>query len=110
MRPGTHLNCVGSDTRGKRELPEGMLALAHTWVDDLAQALSIGELQWAPQTPVQELGALLAADAPARHGIAADAITIFDMTGIALQDLSVARMLQRRALATGTGSNIAWPW
>ena len=110
VRAGTHLNCVGSDTRGKRELPEGMLALAHTWVDDMAQALSIGELQWAPQTPVQEFGALLAAEAPARHGIAADAITIFDMTGIALQDLSVARMLQRRALATGTGTNIAWTW
>ena len=110
VRPGTHLNCVGSDTRGKRELPEGMLALAHIWVDDLAQALTIGELQWAPQTPAQELGALLSADAPARRGIAADAITIFDMTGIALQDLSVARMLQQRALATGTGTSIAWPW
>ena len=106
VRPGTHLNCVGSDTRGKRELPEGVLALASIWADDLMQARAIGELQWSPDAPAEEFGALLSGTA-ARL---ADAITIFDMTGIALQDLSVARMLQQRALATGTGTSIAWPW
>lgn len=115
VKPGTHLNCVGSDTRGKRELPPGLLALAavRVWADDLTQARAIGELQWAADTPAGELGALLAAEAaevPARRGIAADAITIFDMTGIALQDLTVARMLYQRALANGTGTSIAWPW
>ena len=110
VRPGTHLNCVGSDTRGKRELPEGLLALAGVWADDLTQARAIGELQWAVDTPAGEIGALLAAGAPARDGMAADAITIFDMTGIALQDLTVARMLYQRALANGTGTSIAWPW
>lgn len=115
VKPGTHLNCVGSDTRGKRELPPGLLALAavRVWADDLTQARAIGELQWAAGTPAGEFGALLAAeaaDAPARRGIAADAITIFDMTGIALQDLTVARMLYQRALANGTGTSIAWPW
>ncbi|USX13654.1 ornithine cyclodeaminase family protein [Oxalobacteraceae bacterium OTU3CAMAD1] len=110
VRPGTHLNCVGSDTRGKRELPEGLLALARVWADDLTQARAIGELQWAAGNAAGELGALLAAGTPAREGIAADAITIFDMTGIALQDLTVARMLYRRALANGAGTSIAWPW
>lgn len=110
VKPGTHLNCVGSDTRGKRELPEGLLALASVWADDLTQARAIGELQWAVDMPAGELGALLAAGGPAREGIAADAITIFDMTGIALQDLTVARMLYQRALANGTGTSIAWPW
>lgn len=110
VRPGTHLNCVGSDTRGKRELPEGLPALACVWADDLIQARAIGELQWAPDTQAGEFGALLAAGAPARDGIAADAISIFDMTGIALQDLTVARMLYQRALANGTGASIAWPW
>ena len=124
VRPGTHLNCVGSDTRGKRELPQGLLALAavRVWADDLMQARAIGELQWAADTPAGEFGTLLAAEAAeaaeaansanaaARHGIAADAITIFDMTGIALQDLTVARMLYQRALANGTGTSIAWPW
>lgn len=110
VKPGTHLNCVGSDTRGKRELPEGLLPLARVWADDLTQARAIGELQWAGDMAARELGALLAVAAPARAGVAADAITIFDMTGIALQDLTVARMLYQRALATGTGTSIAWPW
>lgn len=114
VKPGTHLNCVGSDTRGKRELPEGLLALASVWADDLTQARAIGELQWTAGKVAEyaagEIGALLAAGAPARAGIAAGAITIFDMTGIALQDLTVARMLYRRALANGTGTSIAWPW
>lgn len=114
VRPGTHLNCVGSDTRGKRELPEGLLARAAVWADDVIQARAVGELQWAAGrvagSAAGELGALLAAGAPARDGVAADAITIFDMTGIALQDLTVARMLYRRALADGAGTSIAWPW
>jgi len=50
------------------------------------------------------------AGSSAREGIAADAMTIFDMTGIALPDLTVARMLYQRALANGTGTSIAWPW
>jgi ornithine cyclodeaminase len=39
-----------------------------------------------------------------------DDITIFDMTGIALQDLTVARMMHQRALDQGIGTSIAWPW
>jgi ornithine cyclodeaminase len=114
VRPGTHLNCVGSDTRGKRELPEGLLAVAGVWADDLHQARAIGELQWAGEmvgkTEAEELGALLAGRTLARDGIAAGAITIFDMTGIALQDLTVARMLYQRALENGSGTSISWPW
>jgi ornithine cyclodeaminase len=37
-------------------------------------------------------------------------ITLFDMTGLALQDLTVARLLYQRALATGAGTRLAWPW
>jgi ornithine cyclodeaminase len=41
---------------------------------------------------------------------AAADITVFDMTGLALQDLTVARLLHQRALATGAGTRLAWPW
>lgn len=107
VQPGTHINAVGSDTRGKRELPEGLLPRARVWADDLPQARALGELQWSQDSSAEEIGALLARGGTARS---AQDITIFDMTGIALQDLTVARMLQQRALATGTGSSIAWPW
>lgn len=108
MQPGTHLTCVGADTRGKRELPDGLLARARLFVDDRAQAQQIGETQWAPDTPATELGDLLNGKTPFDR--ASGDITVFDMTGLALQDLTVARVLHTRATATGTGTRIAWPW
>lgn len=108
VQPGTHLNCVGADTRGKRELPEGLLEKARLFVDDKEQASQIGEMQWAPQTPCAELGDLLAGKVVLTR--TPRDITIFDMTGLALQDLTVARLIYKRALASGAGSSIAWPW
>ncbi|WP_198082948.1 ornithine cyclodeaminase family protein [Variovorax sp. E3] len=108
VQPGTHLNCVGADTRGKRELPEGLLPRARLFVDDRMQARQIGETQWAPDTASTELGDLLSGKAPFERAPAD--ITVFDMTGLALQDLTVARLLQARAAETGTGTRIAWPW
>lgn len=106
VRAGTHINAVGADTQGKRELPPGLLERARVWADDLPQARRIGELQWADTQPAAELGELLAAPAKRAPGD----ITIFDMTGIALQDLTTVRMLYQRALANNIGQNIAWPW
>lgn len=37
-------------------------------------------------------------------------ITVFDLTGLALQDLTVARLIHRRALELGLGTHVAWPW
>ena len=108
VRPGTHLNCVGSDTEGKRELPEGLLPLARLFVDDRAQSRQIGEGQWHPDVPAIELGDLLTGQVQVARE-AAD-ITVFDMTGLALQDLTVARMLVAKATDAGTGTHILWPW
>lgn len=108
VQPGTHLNCVGADTRGKRELPDGVLQRARLFVDDRNQARQIGESQWAPDLECTELGELLTGDR--RFARQASDITVFDMTGLALQDLTVARLLRDRAAQTGSGTNIAWPW
>ncbi|MDP9990282.1 ornithine cyclodeaminase [Variovorax boronicumulans] len=108
VQPGTHLNCVGADTRGKRELPESLLPRVRLVVDDRTQAQQIGETQWAPHTPSTELGDLLRGKTSFER--APGDITVFDMTGLALQDLTVARLLHERAAATGTGTRLAWPW
>ena len=108
VQPGTHLNCVGADTRGKRELPEGLLCKARIMVDDKQQASQLGELQWAPESACQELGDLLTGTADFDRK-AAD-ITLFDMTGLALQDLTVARLIFQKASTAGVGTRIAWPW
>ncbi|SMG48703.1 ornithine cyclodeaminase family protein [Paraburkholderia susongensis] len=108
VRPGTHLNCVGADTKGKRELPEGLLKRVRLFVDDAGQVAQIGEAQWAPDTRTIELGAVL--DGKVRVERQREDITVFDMTGLALQDLTVASLLRERAAQKKLGTSIAWPW
>lgn len=108
VQPGTHLNCVGADTAGKRELPAGLLARVRLFVDDVTQAGEIGETQWAKETPCTTLGDLLTGKA--RSERQADDITVFDMTGIALQDLTVARLVMQQAQSAGVGTQVDWPW
>lgn len=108
VQPGTHINCVGADTKGKRELPEGVLDRARLFVDDRTQASQIGETQWKSDAPCTELGDVLAD--PSKVNRLREDITVFDMTGLALQDLTVAQMMRDRALESGIGMQIAWPW
>ncbi|GAB3627553.1 ornithine cyclodeaminase [Pandoraea terrae] len=108
VRPGTHLTCVGADTAGKRELPEGILERARIFVDDQEQARTIGECQWAPDLPCTEIGDLLAGTVSINRPLTD--VTVFDMTGLALQDLTVARFLYKQAIESGAGTRIAWPW
>jgi alanine dehydrogenase len=108
VRPGTHINCVGADTRGKRELADGILNYVRLFVDDREQARQIGETQWASDTPCEEIGDLLTERV--RFSRQREDITLFDMTGLALQDLTVARHIQRSAAAQRVGQKIAWSW
>lgn len=108
VQPGTHLTCVGADTAGKRELPAGVLERARIVVDDHDQARGIGECQWAPDLLRTEIGDILAGAASVERS--AHEITVFDMTGLALQDLTVARFLYRHALDNGSGTSVPWPW
>ncbi|MGW7771488.1 ornithine cyclodeaminase family protein [Pseudomonas machongensis] len=108
VKPGTHINCVGADTKGKREAPAGLLEKSKIIVDDRDQAIQIGETQWAPSMPVVEIGDLLTGEADFSRN--ANDITVFDMTGLALQDLTVARLLFEQAKIDGVGHDISWPW
>jgi alanine dehydrogenase len=108
IQPGTHLTCVGADTTGKRELPPNVLERARVFVDDIQQARAIGECQWSEDVPCTEIGDLLAGVLKFerdRHDI-----TVFDMTGLALQDLTVARLVYRSALAGRKGVSVPWGW
>lgn len=108
VQPGTHINCVGADTAGKRELPAGLLEHVRLFVDDRAQAQEIGETQWRPDTPCTELGDLLTGKE--QFVRQPEDITVFDMTGIALQDLTVAHMLYQLAQENHIGTYLDWPW
>jgi len=106
ISPGTHINAMGADTRGKQELDPLILARAKVVVDYLAQAREIGECQHAFRAGLlasvhAELGQIVAGLAPGRE--TETEITVFDSTGIALQDLAVADLACRAAQACGAG-------
>ncbi|WP_237361768.1 ornithine cyclodeaminase family protein [Rhizobium gallicum] len=108
IRAGTHLNCVGADTKGKRELPEGVLGRSRLFTDDRDQSRSIGEGQWDAECPSIEIGDLLTGKVRLKRDL--EDITVFDMTGLALQDLVVAEMLWHLATAKSQGTTLSWPW
>jgi alanine dehydrogenase len=94
LRPGLHLNMLGADGPGKAEAAIDAVAACALFCDEWAQASHGGELTGAIEAgrvsreQVTELGAVLAGDAPGRG--ADDAMTLFDSTGLAIQDLAVA--------------------
>jgi alanine dehydrogenase len=94
LRPGLHLNMLGADGPGKAEAAIDAVAACVLFCDEWAQASHGGELTGAIEAgrvsreQVTELGAVLAGDAPGRDGD--DAVTLFDSTGLAIQDLAVA--------------------
>lgn len=93
IRPGTHVASMGSDAAGKQELPPALFERAALFCDLPAQAVAIGELQHftGDRSRIVAIGDVLAGRQLGRT--AEDQITLFDSSGIALQDLYVARHL-----------------
>jgi ornithine cyclodeaminase/alanine dehydrogenase-like protein (mu-crystallin family) len=95
LRAGLHLNMLGADGPGKAEATVGAVASCTLFCDEWHQASHGGELTGAitaglvTRDQVTELGDVLAGEAPGRPGPAA--VTLFDSTGLAIQDLAVAR-------------------
>ena len=87
---GQHINAMGADTFKKQELPTELLQNAALFYDDRVQALSIGEFQRLADETLhgQAIGDVLIGKIPGRQSPAER--TIFDSTGIALQDMAVA--------------------
>ena len=113
VRPGTHISAMGADTVGKQELAPELLATGRTVVDSVEQALTIGECQPALHMGLlkrEDLTQTLAGLASGRlRGRASEEeITIFDSTGIALQDLAPAAGAIERARRRGIGVEVAF--
>ena len=108
IRPGTHLSCIGSDMEGKQELEISLLGKARVFCDDLAQVVAVGECEKAVKqgillpSSITEIGDVLLGKAPGRQSD--EEITIFDSTGIGLQDLMVATVLIDAAKKKGIGT------
>ena len=109
VRPGTHINAMGADTKGKQELDPHLVAAAALFVDEAAQAITIGECQHAYRAGLinaesfrASIGEVLAGLRDGRRTQAE--ITLFDGTGVALQDLVVADLAVLIAAQRGRGT------
>ncbi|QGX97448.1 ornithine cyclodeaminase family protein [Roseovarius faecimaris] len=105
IKPGTHIACMGTDTKGKQEVDAALLARATVFTDELAQSVSIGEAQHAvsagliSDADITPIGAVINGDHAGRNS--EDEITLFDGTGVGLQDLAVADVAARAAASDG---------
>lgn len=110
ISPGTHLACMGTDTKGKQEVDAELLAIATVFTDEIAQSISIGEAQHAiaigliKDTDITPIGAVINGDHKGRTSD--DEITLFDGTGVGLQDLAVASVAVELAIKHGKATEI----
>jgi len=104
--PGSHINAIGADAAGKQELDPAILRESIVVVDDLRQASGGGEIN----VPLREglfrsedvygtLGEVIAGLKPGRTDDAA--ATVFDSTGVAVEDIATAELVYRRAAERG---------
>jgi alanine dehydrogenase len=106
IRPGTHINAVGADAPGKQELEPSILKEAIVVIDDLEQASHSGEINVPIQKGMYSIseiyGTLPEIVAGKKKGRTdSKAITVFDSTGIAVEDLAVAKLLFEKARQAG---------
>jgi ornithine cyclodeaminase len=100
VRPGTHISAVGADSPRKQELEAALFSKADVVVvDSVSQCVEHGDLAHAVRagsirrTDVRELGAVISGQAPGRTR--QEEITIADLTGVAVQDVQIAKAVYR---------------
>jgi alanine dehydrogenase len=107
---GTHIACMGTDTKGKQEVEAALLARATVFTDEVALSISIGEAQHAieagliQEADVHQIGAVINATHKGRTSD--DEITLFDGTGVGLQDLAVSAAIVRMAIEQGVAIEV----
>ena len=110
VAPGTHLACMGTDTVGKQEVDPALVARASVFTDEVAQSIAIGEAQHAVKaglvdaTAITPIGDVLVGNHPGRRS--SEEITLFDGTGVGLQDLAVAARAVEQARQRGLGHSV----
>lgn len=102
IKPGTHIACMGTDTKGKQEVDPAIFARSSVFTDEIVQSASIGEGQHAitagiiSETDITPIGDVINGKHSGRTS--AEEITLFDGTGVGLQDLAAAAACVRAAI------------
>lgn len=91
VQAGTHISAMGADSLGKQELPIELYQNAKLFCDFKSQSIAIGEFQHSVGAKIEEIGQVIVGQCLGRE--CAEDITIFDSSGIAIQDLFIADKL-----------------
>lgn len=111
IKPGTHINAFGCDMTGKQELEATLFSRAKVVVDNLTECVRRGETQHCIREGLlkqediyAEIGEIALGKKAGR--VTAEEITIFDSTGMSLQDISTASRIYAKALEIGIGTKL----
>jgi ornithine cyclodeaminase/alanine dehydrogenase len=102
VKKGTHFSCIGSDMEGKQEIDEGILKISKLVCDDITQSVNVGEFEIGIKKEIIkksdimcEIGDILVGKCNCRT--CDEDITVYDSTGIGLQDIAVGFMAINKA-------------
>lgn len=108
LKPGTHISCVGADMAGKQEIDENIFSKAKVFADDINQSSNVGEAEipiarglFSKEDYAAEIGEVIAGQKTGRSSD--EEITVYDSTGIALQDLICSKLALDRAKEKNVG-------
>jgi alanine dehydrogenase len=111
VEEGVHINAIGADAPGKQELDPAILRRAKVVVDDIEQAAHSGEINvpiskglFSVEEIYAELGVILTGKLPGR--VSPREITVFDSTGLAVQDIATDWLVYQKAIKLGVGREI----
>jgi alanine dehydrogenase len=113
VRPGTHIIAIGTDQQGKQELDPELFRNAKIVCDSIEQCVQKGET-WHPldrhiitrDAIHGEIGQILLGEKPGREN--AEEVTIFDSTGMAIQDNTTSYRIYQNAIKDGLGTPFAF--
>lgn len=101
VKPGTHINAIGADARGKQEIEADLLNNAKIVVDNIEQASHSGEINvplskglMGVENIYSTLGEIVANHKKGREDN--EEITLFDSTGLAIQDIICGKLVYEK--------------
>ena len=111
VKAGTHFSCMGSDMSGKQEIDENILKSARLFTDDILQSVSVGEFEVGinngtitKEDIICEIGDVLTGEYDGRTSD--NDITVFDSTGIGLQDIAAGYIAIQKAKKINIGTEV----